>query len=163
MVANSGSGRCLQWPLLLYDHFHCSLQWPLLLYDHFHRCLQWPLLLYDHAHRCLQWSLLLQVYCGEEGILSTVHPGTLMVDCSTIDTSVSQAMEIVSKEKKAIYMDAPVSGGRYIHWAASSKIYTYIFISIFRPGITRENKTSCRFRHVHRNTRIKGITWQSFR
>ncbi|XP_037078041.1 3-hydroxyisobutyrate dehydrogenase, mitochondrial-like isoform X2 [Pollicipes pollicipes] len=51
------------------------------------------------------------VYAGANGILSTVQPGTLMIDSSTIDPAVSQEMALAADAKSAVYMDAPVSGG----------------------------------------------------
>ena len=46
---------------------------------------------------------------------SGVKPGTLMVDSSTIDPAVSQEMALAAKEKSAVYMDAPVSGGKWLN------------------------------------------------
>jgi len=54
---------------------------------------------------------VLEVYTGENGILSTVQDGTIMVDSSTIDPSVSKDVAKISAKKGAVYMDAPVSGG----------------------------------------------------
>ncbi|XP_043199004.1 3-hydroxyisobutyrate dehydrogenase, mitochondrial-like isoform X1 [Amphibalanus amphitrite] len=51
------------------------------------------------------------VFAGPDGLLSAVKPGTLMVDSSTIDPAVSQEMALAAKDKSAVYMDAPVSGG----------------------------------------------------
>ena len=42
---------------------------------------------------------------------SSVQSGSLLIDSSTIDPSVSQEMEKLCKDKGATYMDAPVSGG----------------------------------------------------
>ena len=46
---------------------------------------------------------------------SSVQSGSLLIDSSTIDPSVSQEMETLSKEKGVTYMDAPVSGGKYLN------------------------------------------------
>ena len=51
-----------------------------------------------------------QVYCGADGILSSVQTGTLMIDSSTIDPSVSKNVAAKATEKSAFYIDAPVSG-----------------------------------------------------
>jgi len=51
------------------------------------------------------------VYCGADGILSTVKPGAMLIDSSTIDPSTSLEMSKLAAEKNAVYMDAPVSGG----------------------------------------------------
>lgn len=54
---------------------------------------------------------VLQVYAGKDGILSTVQKGTLLIDSSTIDPSVSQDMAAEAAARGAVFMDAPVSGG----------------------------------------------------
>ena len=51
------------------------------------------------------------VYTGDNGILCAISPGSLMIDSSTIDPSVSQEMFNLAKEKGSEYIDAPVSGG----------------------------------------------------
>ena len=38
-----------------------------------------------------------------------------MVDSSTIDPAVSQEMALAARDKSAVYMDAPVSGGESFH------------------------------------------------
>ncbi|XP_077996575.1 3-hydroxyisobutyrate dehydrogenase, mitochondrial-like [Glandiceps talaboti] len=50
-------------------------------------------------------------YGGADGILSTVKGGTLLIDSSTIDPSVSKDMASKAEKKGATFMDAPVSGG----------------------------------------------------
>lgn len=52
-----------------------------------------------------------EVYNGENGLLSTLKSGSLLIDSSTIDPSA--AIEISKKvaEKASVFMDAPVSGG----------------------------------------------------
>ncbi|RUS83483.1 hypothetical protein EGW08_008733, partial [Elysia chlorotica] len=52
-----------------------------------------------------------QVYAGKDGIFSTVQKGTLLLDSSTIDPSVSQDMAAKAETLGAVFMDAPVSGG----------------------------------------------------
>ena len=42
---------------------------------------------------------------------SSVKSGSLLIDSSTIDPSVSKEMENLATAKGAIFMDAPVSGG----------------------------------------------------
>ena len=44
---------------------------------------------------------------------SAVQSGTLLIDSSTIDPSVSQAMAQKAEDKGCTFMDAPVSGGKY--------------------------------------------------
>ena len=43
----------------------------------------------------------------------TVKRGCLIIDSSTIDPSVAQDVALLADKKGALYMDAPVSGGRY--------------------------------------------------
>ncbi|GFO24168.1 3-hydroxyisobutyrate dehydrogenase [Plakobranchus ocellatus] len=52
-----------------------------------------------------------EVYGGKDGILSTAQKGTLLLDSSTIDPSVSQEVAKQAETKGAVFMDAPVSGG----------------------------------------------------
>jgi 3-hydroxyisobutyrate dehydrogenase len=51
------------------------------------------------------------VYLGEDGLIATAAPGTLFIDCSTID--VETAREVAAEADKAAHamLDAPVSGG----------------------------------------------------
>jgi len=51
------------------------------------------------------------VYCGENGILSNVKPGSLLIDTSTIEPAVAQEMGELTQTKGATFLDAPVSGG----------------------------------------------------
>jgi len=53
-----------------------------------------------------------QVYCNADtGILSVVKENSLLIDASTIDPNVARDVSQKAKEKKAILLDAPVSGG----------------------------------------------------
>jgi len=54
---------------------------------------------------------VMEVYNGEQGILSGVQPNTLMIDSSTIDPSVSKDVARLAANAGGIYIDAPVSGG----------------------------------------------------
>ncbi|XP_054162660.1 3-hydroxyisobutyrate dehydrogenase, mitochondrial-like [Oppia nitens] len=51
-----------------------------------------------------------QVYCGDNGVLSQVKTGTLLIDSSTIDPQTSQQMASEAQTKGAVFLDAPVSG-----------------------------------------------------
>ncbi|XP_064471849.1 3-hydroxyisobutyrate dehydrogenase, mitochondrial-like [Ornithodoros turicata] len=51
------------------------------------------------------------VYAGQRGILSNIKSGSLLIDSSTIDPSVSQDMAKLAEAKGATFIDAPVSGG----------------------------------------------------
>ena len=44
-------------------------------------------------------------------IFSTLQESTLCMDCSTIDITVSKSISKLCSHKKAIFVDAPVSGG----------------------------------------------------
>ncbi|KAK3106391.1 hypothetical protein FSP39_019036 [Pinctada imbricata] len=52
-----------------------------------------------------------EVYTGNNGILSSVQSGSMMIDSSTIDPAVSQEMAKLAGGKNSVYLDAPVSGG----------------------------------------------------
>ncbi|MEM6632641.1 MAG: NAD(P)-dependent oxidoreductase [Bacteroidota bacterium] len=52
-----------------------------------------------------------EVYLGENGILSAVKPGSIMVDMTTTEPSLAQSIFTTAKEKQATSIDAPVSGG----------------------------------------------------
>ncbi len=45
------------------------------------------------------------------GLLPLVAPGTLFIDCSTIDVESSRVVHEMAKEKGILSLDAPVSGG----------------------------------------------------
>ncbi|OQW44155.1 MAG: 3-hydroxyisobutyrate dehydrogenase [Proteobacteria bacterium SG_bin6] len=50
-----------------------------------------------------------QVY--EEAVFSTAAPGTLLIDCSTIDVATARAVAESAAAKGLVAVDAPVSGG----------------------------------------------------
>lgn len=50
-------------------------------------------------------------YTGDKGVFQTIQPGTLILDSSTIDPTVSKEMASLASKKGAVFMDAPVSGG----------------------------------------------------
>ncbi len=52
-----------------------------------------------------------EVVAGEKGILDQVHPGTVIVDHSTISPAESKAINEKCRQKAVGYLDAPVSGG----------------------------------------------------
>ncbi|XP_078377572.1 3-hydroxyisobutyrate dehydrogenase, mitochondrial-like [Oculina patagonica] len=51
------------------------------------------------------------VYCGENGILSTIKPGSLLIDTSTIEPAVAKEIGELVQSIGATFLDAPVSGG----------------------------------------------------
>ncbi len=54
---------------------------------------------------------VLDVYCGAEGILSRVRPGTLLIDSSTIEVDAARQFHAAAAEAGLEALDAPVSGG----------------------------------------------------
>ncbi|GAA0569952.1 3-hydroxyisobutyrate dehydrogenase [Caenispirillum bisanense] len=51
------------------------------------------------------------VYEGTDGVFATARPGTLMIDCSTIDVDTSRAVTAMAEKQGFLMVDAPVSGG----------------------------------------------------
>jgi 3-hydroxyisobutyrate dehydrogenase len=51
------------------------------------------------------------VLLGEEGVIRTASPGTVIIDMSTISPQVTQEISARLKEKQIGMLDAPVSGG----------------------------------------------------
>jgi 3-hydroxyisobutyrate dehydrogenase len=51
------------------------------------------------------------VYMGDSGIIAHVSPGTLLIDCSTIDVLTSRNITKAAEAKGLEMLDAPVSGG----------------------------------------------------
>ena len=51
------------------------------------------------------------VLTGQDGILSRLRPGTLVIDCSTIDVETARAMAAAAGAQGCPMLDAPVSGG----------------------------------------------------
>ena len=52
-----------------------------------------------------------QVYTVDGGILGVAAPGTLLIDCSTIDVETSRTISAQAAEEGFEMVDAPVSGG----------------------------------------------------
>src|SRR5947209_17428107 len=51
------------------------------------------------------------VYLGAGGIIENANPGTLLIDCSTIDVETARAVAAAAEAKGLMMLDAPVSGG----------------------------------------------------
>ncbi len=51
------------------------------------------------------------VYLGPDGILAAAAPGTLFMDCSTIDVATARAVAAEAETAAMAMVDAPVSGG----------------------------------------------------
>jgi 3-hydroxyisobutyrate dehydrogenase len=52
-----------------------------------------------------------EVYLGTGGIVEDANPGTLLIDCSTIDVETARAAASAAEAKGLLMLDAPVSGG----------------------------------------------------
>jgi 3-hydroxyisobutyrate dehydrogenase len=52
-----------------------------------------------------------EVYLGDDGILARARPGTLLIDCSTIDVETARIVSAAAGEAGFLMLDAPVSGG----------------------------------------------------
>jgi 3-hydroxyisobutyrate dehydrogenase len=51
------------------------------------------------------------VYGGPDGLIAAAQPGTLLVDCSTIDVATARALGAEAAQRGLMLLDAPVSGG----------------------------------------------------
>lgn len=51
------------------------------------------------------------VCCGDKGLFKTMSPGTLFIDCSTIDVESARAIHLHAEKARLFMVDAPVSGG----------------------------------------------------
>lgn len=56
-------------------------------------------------------NIVKQVYYGEDGVFAGCNPGSLFIDCSTIDPHTPKELLASAEEKNGDYVDAPVSGG----------------------------------------------------
>ena len=54
---------------------------------------------------------VLEVFTGSNGLLETLKPGTLCIDSSTIDPTVSKDVDAAVRAAGGHFYDAPVSGG----------------------------------------------------
>jgi 3-hydroxyisobutyrate dehydrogenase len=52
-----------------------------------------------------------EVYLGTNGIVAKAKPGTLLIDCSTIDVESARAVAAAAEAQGLPMIDAPVSGG----------------------------------------------------
>lgn len=51
------------------------------------------------------------VYLGDDGILAAAEPGTLFIDCSTVDVETARAVNAEAVERGQVMVDSPMSGG----------------------------------------------------
>ena len=52
-----------------------------------------------------------EVYLGPGGVLASAAPGTLLIDCSTVDVETARAVAAAADVNELEMLDAPVSGG----------------------------------------------------
>jgi 3-hydroxyisobutyrate dehydrogenase len=52
-----------------------------------------------------------EIYLGVGGIVENANPGTLLIDCSTIDVASARVVAAAAEAKDLLMLDAPVSGG----------------------------------------------------
>jgi 3-hydroxyisobutyrate dehydrogenase len=52
-----------------------------------------------------------EVYLGPAGVIENANPGTLLIDCSTIDVPTARDVAAAADAKGHLFLDAPVSGG----------------------------------------------------
>jgi 3-hydroxyisobutyrate dehydrogenase len=52
-----------------------------------------------------------EIYLGQGGVLASAAPGTLLIDCSTVDVETARAVAAAAKVNELDMLDAPVSGG----------------------------------------------------
>lgn len=50
--------------------------------------------------------------CGENGILKSIKPGTIIIDHTTTSATLAKDMNQILQNKKAYFLDAPISGGQ---------------------------------------------------
>ena len=53
-----------------------------------------------------------EVICGENGILKSIKPGTIIIDHTTTSATLAKDMNQILQNKKAYFLDAPISGGQ---------------------------------------------------
>ncbi|HUF56678.1 MAG TPA: 3-hydroxyisobutyrate dehydrogenase [Thermohalobaculum sp.] len=51
------------------------------------------------------------VYLGEEGVLAAAEPGTLFIDCTTVDVASARRIAAAAEERGMAMVDSPMSGG----------------------------------------------------
>jgi 3-hydroxyisobutyrate dehydrogenase len=73
------------------------------------------------------------LYLGDDGIIASAAPGTLLIDCSTIDPGTARSVAEAARQRGLELLDAPVSGG-----TAGAEAGTLTFIvGGSAPGLTR--------------------------
>lgn len=111
--------------IIYYSHIHATLMYLLNNYktetsqlQHV-KCMNrgaWP-------NICYTWSV--NAFCF--ALFRKVKKGTLLIDSSTIDPAVSREMAVAAEKMGAVFMDAPVSGGKV----------PATFVSMFIPSLLK--------------------------
>jgi 3-hydroxyisobutyrate dehydrogenase-like beta-hydroxyacid dehydrogenase len=52
------------------------------------------------------------VICGNDGLLESLNPGTIIIDHTTTSATLAKEMNQVLQEKECYFLDAPISGGQ---------------------------------------------------
>ena len=52
------------------------------------------------------------VICGNDGLLESLNPGTIIIDHTTTSATLANEMNQVLQEKECYFLDAPISGGQ---------------------------------------------------
>jgi 3-hydroxyisobutyrate dehydrogenase-like beta-hydroxyacid dehydrogenase len=52
------------------------------------------------------------VICGNDGLLKSLNPGTIIIDHTTTSATLAKEMNQVLQEKGCYFLDAPISGGQ---------------------------------------------------
>ena len=52
-----------------------------------------------------------QVLLGDHGVLASLHPGSLVIDMSSISPTATKKLAALTAERGSLMLDAPVSGG----------------------------------------------------
>jgi len=52
------------------------------------------------------------VIYGDSGVLTTMSPGAVLIDHTTASAELARELDTAAKEKKVLFLDAPVSGGQ---------------------------------------------------
>ncbi|XP_073488847.1 3-hydroxyisobutyrate dehydrogenase, mitochondrial-like [Aquarana catesbeiana] len=65
----------------------------------------------------------IDAYTGPNGILKKVKKGSLLIDSSTIDPAVSKELAKAVEKMGAVFMDAPVSGGKSAPYVLYNEVY----------------------------------------
>ena len=56
-------------------------------------------------------DIVRSVYAGDDGVFKAARPGTLLIDCSTIDVDTAREVAALADNEGFPMVDAPVSGG----------------------------------------------------